>query len=143
MSSCPTCGAVGRSLPQHKRLFGLVRAAFHHWPEAHDFQPANEEHLRKWLTAKAGHHTVKTLALADFTTAEAVALLQAAFHAAGAHSFVKGSAGSVHIFTPSSISFDKLSHKAACKLFDEIGAVVEAEIGIAADELLKQMESAA
>jgi len=141
---CEHCPArTDRSLPQHRRLFGLVRAAFTHWPESHEFQPENEEHLRKWLLCKAGHHTVKTLTLADLTSTEAVVLLQSAFHAAGAYSFVKATAGRVHIFTPESIAFDKLDHKAACKLFDEIGAVVEVEMGIRADDLLKQTEEAA
>lgn len=112
-------------------------------PQSHEFQPENEEHLRKWLLCKAGHHTVKTLTLADLTSTEAVVLLQSAFHAAGAYSFVKATAGRVHIFTPESIAFDKLDHKAACKLFDEIGAVVEVEMGIRADDLLKQTEEAA
>lgn len=142
---CDHCPAkADRSLPQHRRLFGLIRAAHMHWPEKHEtFEPLSEEHLRKWLLCKAGHHTVKTLALADMTASEAKALLEAAFYAAGAYSFVKGTAGKVHIFTPKSIAFDKLDHRAACKLFDEIGAVIETEIGIKADELLKNHEAAA
>ena len=141
---CDHCPAKAvRSLPQHRRLFGLIRAAHMHWPEAHDFQPLSEEHLRKWLLAKAGHHTVKTMTLSDMTSGEAIALLEAAFHAAGAYSFVKGTAGKVHIFTPKSIAFEKLHHKAACLLFDEIGAVIELELGIKADDLLRQTEAAA
>lgn len=141
---CDHCPAKAqRSLPQHRRLFGLIKAAYHHWPDGHEFTPMSEDHLRKWLTAKAGYHTVKTLTLVDITSGEAIALLEAAFHAAGAHSFVKATAGKVYIFTPKSIAFDKLDHKAACSLFDEIGAVIEAELGIKADELLKQHEAAA
>lgn len=133
----------GRSLPQHRRLFGLFRAAYMHWPEKHDFAPFSEEHLRKWLLCKAGHHSVKTLTLADLTATEAVTLLESAFHAAGAYAFIKSTAGRVHIFTPKSIAFDKLDHKAACTLFDEIGSVIQCELGIEADELLKQHEAAA
>lgn len=141
---CDQCQAkADRSLPQHKRLFGLVRAAHMHWPEASEFTPFSEEHLRKWLLCKAGHYTVKTLTLADMTTGAATALLETAFHAARAYSFVKGTAGQVHIFTPKSIAFDKLDHKAACKLFDEIGAVIECELGIKAEDLLRQTEAAA
>jgi len=72
-----------------------------------------------------------------------VVLLEAAFHAAGAHSFVRATAGRVHIFTPKSIAFDKLSHKAACQLYDEIGAVIETELGIKPDDLLRETEAAA
>jgi hypothetical protein len=49
----------------------------------------------------------------------------------------------VHIFTPKSIAFDKLSHKAACQLYDEIGAVIETELGIKPDDLLRETEAAA
>ena len=48
-----------RSLKHHKRLFGLIRAAFDLWPEGHEFQPETEDHLRAWLTIKAGHCEVK------------------------------------------------------------------------------------
>lgn len=142
---CATCphGIGARSLPQHRRLFGLIKAARLHWPEKHDFQPFTEEHLRKWLLCKAGHCSVRELSLADMDTGEAIALLEAAFHAAGAYSFVRGDTGRVRIFTAKSIAFDKLSHKAACTLFDEIGAVIENEIGIKADDLLKETEAAA
>lgn len=141
---CDHCPAkADRSLPQHRRLFGLIKAAHMHWPESAEFTPISEEHLRKWLLCKAGHHTVKTLTLADMTAGEAMALLEAAFHAAGAFSFVKGAAGRVNIFTPKSIAFDKLDHKAACRLFDEIGAVIEVEMGIKADDLLRRTEAAA
>ena len=42
-----------------------------------------------------------------------------------------------------SIAFDKLDHRGACKLFDEVAGVIEAEIGIKADDLLKETEAAA
>lgn len=140
---CDHCPAkTDRSLPQHRRLFGLIRAAHLHWPEDHDFYPSNEEHLRKYLTAKAGHYTVQTVEFGHMPHGTIKSIAEAAIAAAGGYAFVKAASGKLIIYTPSSIAFDKLSHKAACKLFDEIGAVIETEIGINADELLKQTEAA-
>lgn len=138
---CPARDA--RSLPQHRRLFGLVRAAFMHWPDSADFRPQNEEHLRKYLTAKAGHYTVQTIEFGHMPHGTIKSIAEAAIAAAGAYAFVKAVSGKLIIYTPDSIAFDKLSHKAACRLFDEIGAVIETEIGIKADELLKNHEAAA
>lgn len=141
---CDHCPAKAtRSLPQHKRLFGLIRAAHMHWPEAHDFQPSNEDHLRKYLTAKAGHYTVQTIEFGHMHHGTIKMIAEAAISAAGAYAFVKAVSGKLIIYTPKSIAFDKLDHKAACKLFDEIGSVIETELGIKADELLRQTEAAA
>lgn len=47
------------------------------------------------------------------------------------------------VFIPKSIAFEKLEHKAACNLFDEVAAVVEAEVGMSAETLLREAERAA
>ena len=47
MSSCPQCGCdiepagKARSLPQLRRYFALIRAAYHHWPDSHPVQFAD------------------------------------------------------------------------------------------------------
>ena len=59
--ACPECGCVidkGRSVPDHRRLFGLLRAAFHQWSESHAFQPTNESQLRAWALVQTGHSNV-------------------------------------------------------------------------------------
>lgn len=141
---CDHCPAKQtRSLAQHKRLFGLIRAAYMHWPEAHDFYPSNEDHLRKYLTTKAGHYTVQTVEFGHMPHGTIKSIAEAAIAAAGAYAFCKAVSGKLIIYTPNSIAFDKLTHRAACRLFDEIGAVIETEIGIKADELLKNHEAAA
>ena len=60
---CPQCGHVAdsRSTPDHRRFFARIHAAFHHWPEAHEFQPDDAEHLRAWLLCKAGYRDVTTI----------------------------------------------------------------------------------
>jgi hypothetical protein len=141
---CDHCPAkAARSLPQHRRLFGLIRAAHMHWPEAHNFQPQNEDHLRKYLTAKAGHYTVQTIEFGHMPHSIIRSIAEAAIAAAGAYAFVKAVSGKLIVYTPKSIAFEKLDHKAACRLFDEIGSVIECELGIKADDLLRQTEAAA
>jgi hypothetical protein len=72
---CPECGCVfdhragakanPRSPKHHKAFFYMIRVAEESWPEAYkDFQPdgldvrMRREHLRAWLTCKAGWRTL-------------------------------------------------------------------------------------
>lgn len=144
---CDHCPAkADRSLPQHKRYFALVRAAYTHWPEAHNFKPDDEEHLRKWLQCKAGHYTTTRI---EVPSADPAIMTLARLAAEGAIKAAKGVAwikpvdDTLIVFVPKSIAFDKLEHKAACRLFDEVASVIESEMGIKADELMKQHEAAA
>lgn len=144
---CEGCPArQGRSLPQHRRYFSLIAAAHHHWPESHDFQPENAEHLRKWLQCKAGHYTTTRIEVPsadDIIMRLARLSAEAAVKAAGGTAWIKPFDGGLVVFVPKSIAFDKLDHKAACKLFDEVAGVIEAEIGTKADDLLRETEAAA
>jgi hypothetical protein len=63
-----------RSTAQHRRFFGLVKAAYDQWPENHQFDPDNEDHLRAWLLVKAKHRTIKEFLL-DGDTDEAARLI--------------------------------------------------------------------
>ena len=144
---CEGCPArQGRSLPQHRRYFSLIAAAHHHWPENHDFQPESVDHLRKWLQCKAGHYTTTRI---EVPSAEPAIMrlarlsAEAAIKASGGTAWIKPFDGGVVVFVPISIAFDKLDHRGACKLFDEVAGVIEAEIGIKADHLLKETEAAA
>ena len=83
---CPSCGVdlaepqkkwKRRSVPQHRRYFALVRAAYYHWPEKHELKPQSEEHLRKWLQAKAGHRVVETVDTEGMTQEQSLALMVA------------------------------------------------------------------
>jgi len=47
------------------------------------------------------------------------------------------------VFVPRSIAFHRLGHLAACALFDEVAAVIEAETGMKAEQLLHETERAA
>lgn len=141
MQNCPHCGveleakpkAKPRSVPQHRRYFGLVRAAFTHWPETHRFQPLTEERLRKWLQARAGHAIITSIDLAPMSKEEAVSAIAAALIAAALkdeHYFTHQNGGTFHVIRSKSIAFDELPHLAACALFDAVAEVIEAETGL-------------
>ena len=144
---CDHCPArQGRSLPQHRRYFSLIRAAHMHWPEAHEFQPDNEDHLRKWLQCKAGHYSTTRIEVpsadpAIMTLARLAA--ESAVKAAGGTAWIKCVEDTLIVFTPLSIAFDKLGHNSACALFDDVAQVIAAEMGIKADDLLRETEQAA
>jgi hypothetical protein len=119
-----------RSLPQHRRFFALIRAAYHHWPDDHpEIAPTSESHLRAYLECKANYFTQSTV--------EPEAVLNSV-NSPGGFSFVKVVKGKICVFTPKSISFEQLGHQEACQLFDDITDVIYAETGLRAEELLKE-----
>lgn len=149
MPACPHCGCdiaptpkkgFPRSVPQHRRMFALFRAAWMHWPERHQFKPSNSDHLRAWLTAKTGYRSVLTIDTANMTGPQAIASASAALKAAGAYPFVDAVDGKLHITTANSINFDTLPHLAACELFDSIAEIIEAETGIRCDDMIKSTQ---
>jgi len=154
MQKCPSCGHVldghakARSLPDHRRFFGVIRAAFHHWNEAHEFQPDNEEHLRKWLLCKAGYRDVTTIpcefaedqpALLRLVTLAA----EGAVKAAGGYAFLRPHGGGIAVFSAKSIAWDKLKQSQFHEIRDAVEAVIKSETGMEPEQLLKETEAAA
>lgn len=144
---CEHCGGYPspkqskpRSVPQHKRYFAMLRQAYHHWPEAHHFQPANEEHLRKWLQAKSGHRKVDTIETDGMTPAQSVGVIAAAMKRAGPYAFVSAVGSKLYILTSESIDFDTLPHLAACALFDDVADVIEAETGLKLEDIMPPVQ---
>lgn len=151
---CPACGHVldghakKRSLPDHRRFFGIIRATHTHWPEAHEFQPDNEEHLRKWLLCKAGYRDV-TMIPVEFAEDQPglVRLItiaaEAAVKAAGGYAFMRPHGDGIAVFAAKSIAWDKLTQSQFHEIRDAVESVIEAETGLKPDEILKQTEQAA
>lgn len=144
--TCPHCGCVivkGRSLPDHRRFFALIHAAYHHWPENHRFRPDNSEHLRAWLTAKAGHRNTTELFLPDGATPEMKRLYaigtEAAIKATGGTGWVVPYNDSLVVISPKSIAWDEIDQKQFSVIRDAVSDVIEAETGIAVDALLREM----
>lgn len=154
MSKCPNCGfpltehSKARSLPDHRRFFGLIRATLHHWNEMNDFQPDNEEHLRKWLLCKAGYRDV-TMIPCEFAEDQpgvlklAMLAVEAALKASGTYSFVRPHGAGLAVFSAKSIAWDKLSQHEFHEIRDAVTAVIEDQTGMKADVILKNTEEAA
>lgn len=93
---------------------------------------------------KAGHREIgATLPLTGMSKERAVMLAEAAIRAAGSYAVPVLHGDTLVIWRPKSIAFDKLSHRDACKLFDEVSAVIAAETGLDPEQLLKEHRSAA
>lgn len=156
--ACPHCGcefpfhvpgdpakpAKPRSVKQHRRQFAVFRAAFMHWPETHHFQPVNEEHLRKYLIAKAPRYRSVTCIDTDGMSPEMIAgSIASALKEAGPWSFHSAVGTRLYVIVPHSIAFEELPHADACDLFNAIAEVIYAEIGIAVETLINETARAA
>lgn len=142
---CPICKSAitsVRSIQQHKRFFGLLRAAYFHYPETAEFQPESEEHLRAYLLVKIGHHTVHTIDIQNLNADNLTAIIQAALRAAGSYAFVQPNGDHIQIFKPKSIAFDKLSSSAFNELNQKVDEVYR-ELGLDPDTLVAETENAA
>lgn len=149
---CPQCGCEfdeelkgkPRSLDQHRRYFGVMRAAFHHWPETHDRQFGDAEELRAWVQMKAGYREIAAqIPLVGINREKAMLIVEAAVRAAGSYAVPVIHGDTLVIFKPKSIAFRSLPHPAFCDLNNAVDEVIKTEIGIDADTLLKETERAA
>jgi len=133
-----------RSLDQHRRFFGLVRACFHHWPEAHEFQPDNEEHLRAYLLVKAGHRSIKEFYIAETAANESIAQLIPIVSAVMLHrycwSWVSGDA--IKVCAPLTTNFREMKHEDAYHVIDKMYEERHA-IGIDPEQYMREAEKAA
>lgn len=137
-------GGKPRSIEQHRRFFGLMRALLHHWPETHPRQFADEHELRTWLTMKAGHREVAAqIPLAGVPREKVAVIVEAALRAAGTYALPILHGDAMVIFKPKSIRFSKLPHLEFCALSDAVDVVIRQETGLDPDVVLKETEQAA
>ena len=150
--SCPFCASTfdldassnPRSSAQHRRFFGLVRAAYHHWPESHETQFADEHDCRRWLTMKAGfRNLVLQMPITGAKPDVIGGIVGAALKAADAHAMASIYKGQLVVWTPKSIRFDRMSHMEFCTLNNAVEDVIKDVFGITGDELLEQHKAAA
>lgn len=142
MRSCPDCGSVlekKRSLPQHRRLFALMRAAYDQWPERHEFRPESAEHLRAWLLCKAGWHTAKYVDAEEGADPKVIAAaIEAAFAVASSIAFVRVHGDRVAVHAPRSQSFTEADQRTFAPIAQAVEEIVEEACGVPADALLKE-----
>jgi hypothetical protein len=143
---CPSCettfdlNKVGkpRSLDQHRRFWSLMRAAYQQWPVQHSEQFASMNDLRHWLTMKAGwREEVARLPIKGMKIEHAKMLAESAIAAAGGHASIVAHRGSLVVFKPISLRFDRMPHLEFCAVNDAVADVIKAELHVTADELLE------
>lgn len=149
--NCPHCSKPlksARSPDDHRRFFGVINAAYHHWPEGHEFAPDNAEHLRKWLLCKAGYRDVTTIPV-DYAEDQPAMLklvlltVEGAVKAADGYAFIRPHGYGLAVFKAKSIAWDKIGQKEFNAVRDAVEAVIKAELGIDPETLLKETERAA
>lgn len=147
---CPHCGCElvksNRSLADHKRLFGLIRAAFLQWPESHPFQPSDEESLRAFLLVESKHHDVDFIPYPDECGESqaiktlfrlAVEATHAACYRKRGYAAIRVSTGGIEILTPKSIDF-RLPQREFGPIREAVEHVIETAIGVPAIQLLRE-----
>lgn len=142
MRRCACCGCDidARSSKDHRRFFKIIEVAYHHWPDGHQHKPDNEEHLRAWLLCAAKHRNVNIIN-GDKKTVE---IMKDVLRQNGSYvfSFDVGGGGTA-VVTPKSIKFGKAGQKRFNAIRDTVCEIIEAEIGIPVETLLKEGERAA
>ena len=125
-----------RSNPDHKRFFGLIKAAFEHWPEGFEFRPDNAEHLRAYLLCRARYRTTTMIEVDE--PAKAVFVIEVAFRAAGAYAFVRPYGDGLAIHAPKSIKWETLPQKQFNDIRDSVTGIIEDVVGASAEQLLTE-----
>ena len=150
MKTCPHCGSSmdandkPRSLPQMRRFFGIIRAAFHHWPETAEVQFANEEEARKWLTMRAGWRDVGArIPLVGVKPEAAKMLAAAAIAGAKAHAWPVVHKSELIVWIPRSIAFHSMGPQEFGQLSDAVSDVIKDMTGMDAETLMRESENAA
>jgi hypothetical protein len=136
-----------RSPQDHRRFFGVCRAAFMHWPEQHEFQPEDPEHLRAWLLCRAGYKSVTEIPFEESwpEAMQQLAMLTAeqVLKAAKSHAFVRPHPGGLFVFTPKSLAWESLGQKEFGQVRESVEEVIKCETGREASELLREPGKAA
>ncbi len=129
-----------RTYLAHKHFFACLAWALHYWPEAHEVQPSNVEHLRAWLACHddvmhCECHGAAPAAL-DLSEDEAAAfysgLMQAA-RDAGGYSFLRRRAdGALELRIPRTMAYEAnggISRAAFRELAERMFRVIHDEAG--------------
>lgn len=153
MKHCPHCGCLltkPRSIQDHRRFFSVIAHAFEQWRHDHTFQPSSAEHLRAYLLVESGYHvaTPVFVELDAFPEAErpkALKLVSLAVEASvaaalsqGDYAFVRVVGDTITVLRPKSINFASLSQRDFGPLRDACEQIVEAALGVPAEQLLRE-----
>ena len=133
-----------RSSKHHRFYFKVIAAAFNQWPDPHEFQPEDPDHLRQWLQCKAGytHHM-------DFPAGDnpqLVADIVCAFAAQIAeerHVFPRICGDTVRLYWAKSIAWAQLSQTQFKDVARPVFEIVESVVGVEVERLATDNAKAA
>lgn len=141
---CPSCGFDQghnhkRSNPDHARTFKMISLAYQNWPEDHDFQPQNAEHLRAWLICKAGPdwRNAQCTFLPDGSREALFAIIRDVLKD-NLKKFPILYRDGIAVISPKSMSFAAMSQSEFGRLRDAITDVIEHEIGCKVEDLMRE-----
>lgn len=149
MKTCPSCGCditgndKPRSLPQLRRYFSMIRAAYHHWPETSDVTFSSEEECRKHLQMRAGWREVGArIPLVGVKPEAAKMLAAAAIAGAKAHAWPVVHKGELIIWIPRSIAFHNMGPQEFGQLSDAVSVVIKDMTGHDVEAMMRESEAA-
>lgn len=142
---CPACdyewhdNGKPRSLEQHRRFFGIVRAAFQHWPDQHEQTFSTEDECRAWLIMKAGwRETVLRMPMQGVKPDLAALIATTALRSAGSNAVAVAHKGQLCVLKPKSVKWSSMKHMEFVALNQAVEDVIKDVFGITGDELLEQ-----
>jgi hypothetical protein len=154
LDHCPHCGTEltkVRSIRDHRRFFGIIAATYNQWPERNEFQPTSAEHLRAWLLCRAGYHKVQMIpvefaedqpGLMKLVSLAVEGSVKAAL-SEGDYAFTRPYGAGIAVFRPKSMDFATMDQKDFGPLREAVEQIIEAEIGVKSDDLLREARNAA
>lgn len=133
-----------RSMPHHKFFFAFLNEVFQNWPEDHPFRPNDEEHLRAWLTVKAGW--LEMMEYVVPTTAEAhraIKIAKAIIYkfSGGRPIWFKLIGSQIYAAWPKSIKFEKMDEEEFKRFTTAIFTLIYAETSMDVEEHYERWQS--
>lgn len=138
--------SVPRSAPHHRMFFAAIAEAFTQWPEANEFQPDSQEHLRAWLICRSHSDFREALATFDLNAMNFNEMVMAFGKAAAQKRIcfprVDATRGKVYIVAPKSIAWDfekGMSQTEFNRLSGYVSEVLKEETGLSLEDYKKRM----
>ncbi len=138
---CDKCGQKKpspRNRERHNLLFAILGPALAQWPEAYDFQPMSEEHLRAWLLWKSGWCTIRDLEICGPTKRAAVQAMRFFLDSSDRHRFFTNTSKGIREYTPKSIAWNRCREADFKNIMDHSTALLESIIGVNIEQLKRE-----
>jgi len=135
-------------VPRSRRQDGRFFAALHevvsqgHWPESHDFQPVDAEHLRAWLLVKVGHvekpfdEFLVPDGVDPMPMALAIINLVERVKGKGRWAFPSPRPGAIRVYVPKTMNWQDVDKVEFQPLVQAMCETVEQAIGTTIDQIL-------